>query len=158
MFKKFNLKPNIDNRRTLTALELKDYVDFEVKRIYYFYDIKNEAGLPALPAGRQASSVGAPEPNGSASDRKAGGHCHKVEKELFICQRGETILEIDEGDGLKDIPLKQNEAVYVGNYVWHRFKSASPDVMILALSSTNYNPSREDYIETYQEFFETLKH
>ncbi len=130
MFKKFNLKPNIDNRRTLTALELKDYVDFEVKRIYYFYDIKNEAG----------------------------GHCHKVEKELFICQRGETILEIDEGDGLKDIPLKQNEAVYVGNYVWHRFKSASPDVMILALSSTNYNPSREDYIETYQEFFETLKH
>ncbi|MEK7509056.1 MAG: FdtA/QdtA family cupin domain-containing protein [Patescibacteria group bacterium] len=144
-FKKFTLKPNIDNRRTLTALELKDYIDFEVKRIYYFYDIKKEAGLPAEPAG-------ATEPNGSASDRKAGGHCHKIEKELFICEQGEAVLEIDDGEGLKDILLKQNEAVYVDSRVWHRFKSASADVLVLALSSTNYNPNREDYVETYEEF------
>ena len=144
-FKKFTLKPNIDNRRTLTALELKDYIDFEVKRIYYFYDIKKEAGLPAEPAG-------APEPNGSASDRKAGGHCHKVEKELFICEQGEAVLEIDDGGGLQGISLKQNEAAYVDSRVWHRFKSASADVLVLALSSTNYNPNREDYVETYEEF------
>lgn len=124
MFKKFTLKPNIDNRRTLTALELKDYIDFDVKRIYYFYHIKKEAG----------------------------GHCHKVEKELFICEQGEAILEIDEGEGLKDVFLKQNEAVYIDSYVWHRFKSASTDVLVLALSSTNYNPNREDYIEIYEEF------
>ena len=129
-FKKFTLKPNIDNRRTLTALELKDYIDFEVKRIYYFCNIKKEAG----------------------------GHCHKVEKELFVCEQGEAVLEIDEGGGVKDIPLKQNEAAYVDNHVWHRFKSASADVLLLALSSTNYNPSREDYIEDYQDFTKTLKH
>lgn len=123
-FKKFILKTNTDNRRTLIAMELKDCIDFEVKRIYYFYDIKKEAG----------------------------GHCHKIEKELFICERGEAVLEIDDGSGLKDISLKQNEAVYIDSYVWHKFKNVSSDMMVLALSSTNYNPSREDYIENYQDF------
>lgn len=123
MFKKHLLKPNIDGRRSLVALELKDYLDFEVKRIYYFYDIK-----------------------------RAGGHCHKVEKEFFICLAGQVIFEIDEGQGIEEVELQAKEAIYVKNYVWHRVVRASAEAMILALTSTNYDNKREDYIEDYHEF------
>lgn len=123
MLKKHLLKPNIDKRRSLVALELKDYLDFEVKRVYYFYDIKS-----------------------------AGGHCHKVEKEFFICLHGRVIFEIDEGKGLEEVDLWENEAIYVKNYVWHRVVTASAEAIVLALSSTNYDHNREDYITDYEEF------
>lgn len=123
MLKKHFLKPNIDGRRSLVALELKDYLDFEVKRIYYFYDITS-----------------------------AGGHCHKVEKEFFICLKGQVTFEIDEGQGLEKVELRANEAIYVKNYVWHHVVSASAEAVILALTSTNYDNNREDYIEDYEKF------
>lgn len=105
------------------ALELRDYLDFEVKRVYYFYDIKS-----------------------------AGGHCHKVEKEFFICLAGQATFEIDEGQGLEKVELQANEAIYVKNYVWHQVVAASAEAMILALTSTNYDNNREDYIEDYEVF------
>lgn len=117
--------PNhIDARFSLTPVELKDYLDFDAKRVYYVTDIK----------------------------QLTGSHCHKIEKEFFICVQGEITAVIDEGGGLKEYHLKKDEAIYVGNYVWHQFKDASANAALLAISSTNYNPNRADYIENYEEF------
>jgi uncharacterized RmlC-like cupin family protein len=43
-------------------------------------------------------------------------------------------------------------AIYVPAFVWHQFKDFSEDAILLAISSTNYNPDRSDYIEDYEEF------
>ena len=60
---------------------------------------------------------------------------------------------IDKGDGLEEIKIADPAAaLYVGEYVWHHFKDFSPDAILLALSSTNYNPDRSDYIEDYEEY------
>lgn len=123
-FKKFTLKTHTDARHSLVPLELKDYIDFEVKRVYYFYDM------------RQPTSA----------------HCHKIEQEFFVCLTGSLIAIIDRGAGKEELPLKQNEAIYVSAYVWHGFKEAAPGTIILALSSTNYDASREDYIDNYEEY------
>jgi hypothetical protein len=43
-------------------------------------------------------------------------------------------------------------AISIPHMVWHGFKNLSPDCIILALTSTNYDPSRADYCEDYEEY------
>lgn len=124
-FQIFELKKIDTPKFIVSPVELKDYIDFEVKRIYFITE-------PKAPT---------------------GAHCHKVEKEFFILVQGTCAAVIDKGDGLEEIKMKGTiSAIYVPNFVWHHFKDFSPDAILLALSSTNYNPDRSDYIEDYQEF------
>ncbi len=129
----YNLK-NIETPNFLmTPLELRDYIDFEVKRIYFITHPQGE--------------------------RLTGSHCHlKYEDELFIQLQGESTIVLDDGHGLEEHRLVgPKQAVYVPVMVWHHFKDMSSDSIIVALSSTNYDPSRSDYCENYQEFQELLK-
>lgn len=126
-FLKFELKTFQSRGYKLTPVELKDVVPFEAKRIYYFQD---------APEGIQT-----------------GEHSHKIEEEVFIQMRGSSTAIIDRGSGKEELQMQgPNDAIYVPNFVWHGFKNMSPDSVILAVSSTNYNPSREDYVEDYEEF------
>ena len=109
----------------MSPVELKDYIDFNVKRVYFITK-------PKAPT---------------------GAHCHKVEEEFFILIQGTATAVIDKGQGLEEISLTApTSGLYVPNYAWHHFKDFSPDAILLALSSTNYNPDRSDYIEDYEEF------
>lgn len=126
-FTKFTSKTFTNRGFNLTAVELKDMVPFEVKRVYY---------IDAMPEGVQT-----------------GEHCHFVEEELFIVAKGSVTAIIDRGQGKEEIRLTgPSEAIYVPNYVWHGFKDASVDFVLIALSSTNYNPDRSDYQENYEEY------
>ncbi|MDA3840129.1 MAG: FdtA/QdtA family cupin domain-containing protein [Patescibacteria group bacterium] len=109
----------------MSPLELKDYIDFDVKRVYFITEIKGNTGQ----------------------------HCHKIEKELFVLLKGTCTATIDYGNGIEEIKIQgPSDALYVGEYVWHGFKNFSDDAILLALSSTNYNPNRSDYIEDYNEY------
>ncbi|MFW5888603.1 MAG: sugar 3,4-ketoisomerase [Patescibacteria group bacterium] len=124
IFQKHHIKSIATDNFVMNPVELKDYIDFDVKRIYYITEPKKDAG----------------------------GHCHKQEKELFILVQGSCTAQIDRGKGLEDVFMKANDAIYVDAYVWHYFKNLSSNAILLALSSTNYNPSRSDYIEDYEEY------
>ncbi|GAB4027700.1 MAG: FdtA/QdtA family cupin domain-containing protein [Candidatus Microgenomates bacterium] len=110
----------------MTPLELKEYFDFEVKRVYF---ISNPTG-------------------------DTGKHVHRAEEdEFFIQVQGSSIISVDDGSGMQDIKLDgPKSAIYVPHMVWHGFKDLSRDCIILALTSTNYDPSRADYVEDYEEF------
>jgi len=120
-FSKFNT-----DLYSLVPLELKDYIDFKVERIYFISSKKD--------------------------DVKTGAHAHYHEKELFIVLVGNCIVQIDEGNGLVNILLSENEGVYVSNKIWHHFEKMSSDCLICAVSSTNYNSDRSDYVEDYENF------
>ncbi len=124
-FRQFELKKIQAPKFMMTPVELKDYIDFEVKRVYFI----------AKPIGN------------------TGAHCHKIEKEFFILQSGACTAVIDQGRGLEEIKIAgPAAALYVGEYVWHHFKDFSADAILLALSSTNYSPDRSDYIENYEDY------
>ncbi|MEK7558165.1 MAG: FdtA/QdtA family cupin domain-containing protein [Patescibacteria group bacterium] len=124
-FKQVDLKKIQAPNFLMSPVELKDYIDFEVKRIYFI----------TKPAGN------------------TGAHCHKIEEEFFIMIQGSCIAVIDKDNGLEEFKLEgPTSALYVSKYVWHHFKNFSSDAILLALSSTNYNPNRSDYIENYEEF------
>ena len=128
MNKKFAIYPlkNIDTDRILmTPLELKDYIPFAVKRIYFFEVKKGETGQ----------------------------HCHFEEEEFFVMIKGSCTAVIDQGNGKEEIQfVAPKTALYVPNYVWHGFKDFSDDAILLALSSTNYRADRSDYLEDYEEY------
>lgn len=122
----------------MTALELKDYLDFEVKRIYFIAQPINEM--------------------------KTGQHAHRQdEDELFVQVSGSCTITVDDGHGLEDVRLTSLpnhggpiNAIYVPHLVWHSFKDMSEDSIILAVTSTNYDLTRADYIENYDEFKKIL--
>ncbi len=123
-FEKTKIKTLQNDKAAYGFVELKDFVDFEVKRVYYIHNCKQATGQ----------------------------HCHKEEKELFVMQAGICTAIIDSGAGKEDVRLETGDAIYVGNYVWHGFKDFSEDAMVLAMSSTNYMEDRSDYVEDYGEY------
>ena len=124
-FSIFTLKNNVSDKSSLTPLELKNYIDFEIKRVYFISNIKTSIG----------------------------GHCHLEEKELFVMLKGSCTAVIDQGNGREEFTLEGSKhAMYVANFIWHGFKNFSDHAVILALSSTNYKPDRSDYIENYEEY------
>lgn len=129
-FEKLNLKVVVNERATYSIAELKDFIDFEVKRIYFIQNCAKDTGQ----------------------------HCHKIEKELFVMVKGACTAIIDKGEGKENVPFNApGEAIYVGSFIWHGFKDFSPDAVLLALSSTNYNGDRSDYVEDYEEYKKILK-
>ncbi len=110
----------------MTPLELKEFIDFPVKRVYFI----------------------------SSPTGDTGNHAHRAdEDEIFIQVQGSSTICVDDGSGMKDIELVgPKSAISVPHMVWHGFKNLSSDCIILALTSTNYDPSRSDYIEDYAQF------
>ena len=127
-FKKTKIKTLTNQKASYGFIELKDFVDFDVKRVYYIYNCKQATGQ----------------------------HCHKEEKELFVMQTGACTAIIDSGNGKEDVRLEIGDAICVGAYVWHGFKDFSDDATVLAMSSTNYGEDRSDYIEDYDEYLRIL--
>lgn len=127
-YKIFTLKNIQAPNFLMTPLELKDYIGFDVKRVYF---ICNPQG-PKL----------------------TGAHCHITEEdELFVMMAGSCTAVIDDGHGLEEIKLQApRSAIHVPQLVWHHFKDISDDAVILAITSTNYNPNRTDYCEDYEAF------
>lgn len=128
-FKKTKIKTLQNDKAAYGFIELKDFIDFEVKRVYYIYDCKQATGQ----------------------------HCHKEEKEFFVMQKGACTAIIDSGSGKEDVRLETGDAIYVGAYVWHGFNDFTDDAMVLAMSSTNYGEDRSDYVEDYEEYRKVIK-
>lgn len=125
LFKLWPLKIFTNKIYHLTPFELKDQVPFEVKRVYW---VTQSAGIPT------------------------GQHCHMEEQEVFVCVAGTMTAVIDKGQGKELFEMKEGDAAYVPNFVWHGFENFSADAVLLAFSSTNYSADRSDYCEDYEEY------
>ncbi len=127
-FHTFKLPVHTDDRFSLIEAGVAKYVPFEVKRVYAIVD----------------------------GAKPSGSHCHKVEEEVFFIARGACVAQIDDGTGMKDVPLKPGDAMYVPAYVWHHFETWEPGTVVVALSSTPYDPNRDDYVTDYGKFQDIL--
>lgn len=127
-YKVFTLKNIQVPNFLMTPLELKEYLDFDVKRVY---TISHPMGT-----------------------KDTGNHAHRQdEDELFVQLQGNCTISVDDGHGIEDIQLVgPSTAIYIPHMVWHGFNHMSDDSIILALTSTNYDSSRADYINDYAEF------
>ena len=123
--KEFNLKSFIEPDGKLTPIELDRDIPFEVKRMFYVYDVHDQ------------------------NDR--GKHSHYKTKQILIALNGKVTVICDDGKKRRNYVLNEpNKALYIPEMIWDEQIYYSEDSVLLVLSNTNYDP--DDYIEDYDEF------
>lgn len=118
--------PKIHNRAgNITPLTNNIEIPFEVKRIYYLYDI----------------------PGGEAR----GGHSHKKLQQVIVAASGSFDVTIDDGINKKTVQLNRP---YFGLHLfpgmWRDISNFSSGAICLVLASDPYNAA--DYIRDYNVF------
>lgn len=118
--------PKIENRAgNITPVENNKEIPFDIKRIYYLYDI----------------------PGGE----KRGAHAHKKLQQLLIAASGSFDVTLFDGTNKKTFHLSQP---YIGLYIapgmWRDIGNFSSGSISLVLASHKYDP--KDYIREYEKF------
>ncbi len=125
---KIKFKSFKDERGILTAIELKDYVDWPVKRVYFLTDV-------TMPR---------------------GGHAVRHEKKIYVCQKGTVKARLHDGEKWNEFELHgPDDAILMNEMCFRDFYDFSSDAVLLAISSVNYVP--EDYIYDLEKFISEVK-
>ena len=114
-----------DVRGNLSIIEQLKQVPFEIRRVYWIYDV----------------------PGGF--DR--GGHAYKESEEFIVALSGSFDVELDDGEQKQTYQLNRSyKGLYVAKAMWRCMTNFSTNSLALVLSSTDYDP--DDYIMDYQDF------
>lgn len=111
-------------RGNLSVIE-NDIIPFEMKRVYYLYDV----------------------PSGS----ERGGHAHKNLKQFLIALSGSFNVILNDGKEEKVITLnKPNEGLLINPGIWRELNNFSSGSVCLVIASAVYDEA--DYIRDFDEF------
>lgn len=120
----------VDPRGSLTFLEPFSQVPFEVRRVFYTYDV---------PAGE---------------DR--GAHAHKACEQFLIAVSGSFEVVLDDGVNQRTYQLdRPSLGLYVPPGIWAAQQNFSPDGVCLVLANQPYDET--DYIRNYVEYQRYIK-
>ena len=125
-----NLPKIIDPRGNLTVAEQFRNVPFDIKRVYWVYDV----------------------PGGESR----GGHAHKECKEFIIAVSGSFHVTLENGKKKTTYLLNHPyQGLLVETGVWRTLDDFSSGAVCLVLASELYD--EDDYIRDYNEFLEYVK-
>lgn len=116
----------IHNRAgNITIVEGQKSIPFDIRRIYYLYDI----------------------PGGEAR----GGHAHKELHQLIVAASGSFDVLLDDGQNKKIVTLNRPDyGLMIVPGIWRELMEFSSGAICLVLASHIYNIS--DYIRDFNEF------
>ncbi|MDD6224192.1 MAG: FdtA/QdtA family cupin domain-containing protein [bacterium] len=119
--------PSNDKLGYLTPIECPNDIPFEIKRIYYIYDVKKEI--------------------------VRGNHSHKKLHQVLLCLNGSIDIRLENFFGEKKFTLNDpSVGLYVGPDNWREMSNFSEEAVLLVLASEKYD--EDDYIRDYDTFVE----
>ena len=119
-----------DPRGNLTFIEANHHVPFDIKRVYYLYDV----------------------PGGS----ERGGHAHKALHQLIIAMSGSFDIHLDDGCTKKTIHMNRSyQGLYVCPMIWREIDNFSSGAVCMVLASDFYDEL--DYHREYKDFTNETK-
>jgi len=114
-----------DLRGNLTFIETARHVPFEIKRLFYLYDV---------PAGGLR-----------------GGHAHRTLEQVMICLSGSFEVCLDDGAKQRIVSLNRPwMGLYIPSMIWDTETNFEPATVCLVLASDYYDEA--DYVRDYSEF------
>ena len=120
-----DLRKISDPRGNLTPIEGGIDVPFDIKRIYYLYDV----------------------PGGESR----GAHAHKQLYQLIIAASGSFSVTLDDGMNKKSFNLNRSYyGLLIVPGIWRVLDDFSSGAVLLCLASEHYEA--DDYIRDYDEF------
>jgi len=120
-----NLPKITDPRGNLSFIEGGQHIPFDIKRVYYLYDV----------------------PGGS--DR--GSHAHKNLHQFIVAMSGSFDVVLDDGKEKKRFHLNRSyNGLYVCPMMWRDLDNFSSGAVCMVLASAHYDEN--DYIRDYSQF------
>lgn len=114
-----------DPRGNLTFIQGTDHIPFEIKRVYYLYDV----------------------PGGA----ERGAHGHKALQQLIIALAGSFDVQLDDGYEKKTFHLNRSYCgLFVPPMMWRELTNFSSGSVCLVLASERYDEA--DYFREYTDF------
>jgi uncharacterized cupin superfamily protein len=125
MEKIIDLPKILDERGNLTFIEQIRHIPFEIKRVYWIYDV----------------------PGGQTR----GGHAFKTQHELIVALSGSFDVVVNDGNVVRSHHLNRSYfGLYVPNGHWRHMDNFSTNSIALVLSSTKYDEA--DYIRDFDAY------
>lgn len=119
-----------DPRGNLTFIEGGQHVPFDIRRVYYTYDV----------------------PGGA----ERGGHAHKALNQLIVAMSGSFDVTLDDGSEKKRFHLNRSyQGLYVCPMIWRELDNFSSGSVCMVLASNLYEES--DYYRNYAEFIKSIE-
>jgi hypothetical protein len=118
--------PRIKNPRgNLTFVESGRHIPFDIRRVYYLYDV----------------------PGGS----ERGGHAHRNLHQFLIAMSGSYDVHLDDGYSKKTIHMNRSYyGLYICPMIWRVIDNFSSGAVCMVLASDYYDES--DYYRRYDRF------
>lgn len=129
--KKIDLPRILEERGNLTFLEGNNHLPFEIKRVYWIYDV----------------------PGGETR----GGHAFKEQDEFIIALSGSFDVVVK--DGINESRYHLNRSyfgIYIPHNVWREMDNFSTNSVVLVCSSTLF--SEDDYIRDFDDYINWLSY
>ena len=122
--------PKINNTKGNIGVIENDTIPFDVKRVYYLFDV----------------------PSGA----KRGGHAHKKLKQVLIAISGSFDVVLKDGKSKEIVKLNRpDKGLLIENNIWRELENFSSGSVCLVLASEEF--SEDDYIRSYKEYLSFVK-
>ena len=114
----------------IDSIEGGRHVPFEIKRVYYLYDV----------------------PGGA----ERGGHAHRELEQLIIAMSGSFDVVLDDGYIRQRFHLNRSYyGLYIRTMIWREIDNFSSGSVCMALASNYYDEA--DYYRDYQDFLAAVR-
>ena len=122
--------PKVEDYRGNIAIIENDVVPFDIKRVYYLFDVPSSA--------------------------QRGGHSHKEQLEFLVPLSGSFDVVLKDGTSTKTVTLnKPDKGLLIKTNVWRELENFSSGAVCLVLASHVFD--EDDYIRNYNDFLEFVK-
>ena len=119
-----------DPRGNLTFIEGGRHIPFDIKRVYYLYDV----------------------PGGA----ERGAHGHRRLQQFIVAMSGSFDVILDDGFEKRTIHMNRSYyGLYVSPLMWRDITNVSSGAVLMVLASELYDES--DYFRDYARFLEAAK-
>ena len=116
-----------DRKGNISVVQNGETIPFDVKRVYYLYDV----------------------PGGESR----GAHAHKELSQLIIAASGSFRVTLDDGNVKRSFVLNRPyQALYIQPGIWRDVDDFSSGAVCMVLASEKYDAA--DYIRDYKEFID----
>jgi dTDP-4-dehydrorhamnose 3,5-epimerase-like enzyme len=119
-----------DQRGNLSVVEGGELIPFDIKRLYYLYDV----------------------PGGATR----GGHAHRNLRQLIIAASGSFDVILDNGVSRQKFSLNRSyKGLYIPVMTWREIENFSSGAVCMVLASEHFDEA--DYIYEYDAFLKEVK-